>query len=65
MVKEKFFYYKIFSDEKIFTADAVLNRINSKYIAELKADIKRTLKTKHPAQVVYKRFEKVFKATNT
>ena len=42
----------IFSDEKIFTVDAVLNRRNDRYIAESKAEVKGTFRTKHPAQVM-------------
>lgn len=42
----------IFSDEKIFTLDAVLSRSNDKFIAESKTDGKRTFKTKCPAEVM-------------
>lgn len=42
----------IFSDEKIFTVDAVVNRRNDRYLAKSKADVKGTYRTKHPAQVM-------------
>ena len=42
----------IFSDEKIFTVDAVVNRRNDRYLAESLADVKGTYRTKHPAQVM-------------
>jgi hypothetical protein len=43
---------KIFSDEKIFTVDAVLNRRNDRYLAKSTVDVKGTFRTKHPAQVM-------------
>ncbi len=43
---------KIFSDEKIFTVDAVLNHQNDWYLAESIADVKGTFRTKHPAKVM-------------
>ena len=39
----------IFSDEKIFTVDAVLNRINDRYNAESRAEVKGTFRTKYSA----------------
>ncbi len=43
---------KIFSDEKIFIVDAVLNGRNDWYLAESIADVKGTFRTKHPAKVM-------------
>ncbi len=43
---------KIFSDEKIFTVDAVLNSRNDRYLAESIADVICTFRTKHPAKVM-------------
>ena len=40
---------KTFSDEKIFTIDAVLNRRNNRYIAKSLSDVKGIFRTKHPA----------------
>ena len=42
----------VFSDEKIFTVDAVLNRRNDRYLAKSTADVQGTYRTKHPAQVM-------------
>ena len=42
----------IFSDKKIFTVDAVLNRRHDRYIAESPPEVKGTSKTKHPSQVI-------------
>lgn len=43
---------KIFSDEKIFTVDAVVNRRNDRYIAQSRSEVKGIFRTKHPAQVM-------------
>ena len=43
---------KIFSDEKIFTVDAVLNRRNDRFLAKSTDEVKGTFHTKHPAQVM-------------
>lgn len=51
-LKKKSSLVTIFSDEKIFTVDAVLNRRNDRFIAESKANVKGTFRTKHPAQVM-------------
>ncbi|XP_014788330.1 uncharacterized protein LOC106882239 [Octopus bimaculoides] len=50
--KKKSSIVTIFSDEKIFTVDAVLKRRNDRSIAKPTAEIKGTFKTKHPAQVM-------------
>lgn len=42
----------IFSDEKIFTVDAVVNRRNDRYLAKSIEDVKGTFRTKHPAQIM-------------
>ena len=51
-LKKKSSVVGIFSDEKIFTVNAVLNCRNDRYIAKLKAEIKGTFRMKHPAQVM-------------
>lgn len=43
---------RVFSDEKIFTVDAVVNRRNDRYIAASRAEVKGIFRTKHPAQVM-------------
>ena len=43
---------KVFSDEKIFTVDAVVNRRNNRYLAGSIAEVKGSFQTKHPAQVM-------------
>ena len=52
LLKKNPFIVMIFSDEKIFTVDAVLNRRNDRYIAESTAEVKETFRTKHPSQVI-------------
>ena len=42
----------IYSDKKIFTVDAVLNRRNDRYLAKSTAEVKGIFRTKHPAQVM-------------
>jgi hypothetical protein len=42
----------IFSDEKIFTVYAVLNRRSDRYLAKSTVDVKGTFRTKHPDQVM-------------
>ncbi len=44
---------KIFSGKKSFTVDVVLNRRTDWYLAETKADVKGTFRTKHPDKVMY------------
>ena len=43
---------RVFSDEKIFTVDAVVNRQNDRYLAASRAEVKGIFRTKHPAQVM-------------
>ncbi|XP_014784635.1 uncharacterized protein LOC106879525 [Octopus bimaculoides] len=50
--KKKSSIVTLFSDEKIFTVDAVLNRRNDRFIAKSTAEVRGTFKTKHPAQVM-------------
>ncbi|QQP51331.1 Uncharacterized protein FKW44_012655 [Caligus rogercresseyi] len=43
---------KIYSDKKIFTVDAVLNRRNDRFLAETRGQVEGYYRTKHPAQVM-------------
>jgi len=43
---------RIFSDEKIFVVDAVVNRRNGRFLAKSIQEVERTFRTKHPAQVM-------------
>ncbi|QQP57708.1 Putative transposable element [Caligus rogercresseyi] len=43
---------KIYSDKKIFTVDAVLNRRNDRFLAETRGHVEGYYRTKHPAQVM-------------
>ena len=43
---------KIFSDEKIFVVDTVINRRNGRFLAKSKEEVEGTFRTKHPAQVM-------------
>jgi transposase len=43
---------RIFSDEKIFVVDAVINRRNGQCLAKSKDNVAGTFRTKHPAQVM-------------
>ncbi|QQP54922.1 Uncharacterized protein FKW44_007916 [Caligus rogercresseyi] len=43
---------KIYSDKKIFTVDAVLNRRNDRFLAETRGQVEGYYRTKHPVQVM-------------
>ena len=43
---------KIFSDEKIFIADAVVNQRNDQFLAKSIEDAVATFHTKHPVQIM-------------
>jgi transposase len=43
---------KVFSDEKIFTVDAKVNRRNDRFLAASTAEVKGIFRTKHPAQIM-------------
>jgi len=43
---------KVFSDEKIFTVDAVVNRRNDRFLAKSIEEVVGTFHTKHPAQIM-------------
>ena len=43
---------KIYSGEKIFTVDAVVNRQNDRCLAKSKDEVKGIFRTKHPAQIM-------------
>ena len=42
----------VFSNEKIFTVDAVVNRRNDRYLAATRAEVQGIYRTKHPAQIM-------------
>ncbi|QQP35714.1 Uncharacterized protein FKW44_024007, partial [Caligus rogercresseyi] len=43
---------KIYSDKKIFTVDAGLNRRNDRFLAETRGQVEGYYRTKHPAEVM-------------
>ena len=43
---------RVFSDEKIFMVDAVVNRRISRWLAESTAEVQGVFRTKHPAQIM-------------
>ena len=43
---------KLYSDVKIFTVDAVVNRRNNRYIAQARSEVKGIFRTKNPAQLM-------------
>uniref|UniRef100_A0A0K2UG28 Uncharacterized protein n=1 Tax=Lepeophtheirus salmonis TaxID=72036 RepID=A0A0K2UG28_LEPSM len=53
------FRHKSISNKKIFTVDAILNRINDGLLAESRAQVEGSFRTKHPVQVMTTRHPRV------